>query len=282
MSKSPVALHTIYVKGCELRITARKVDFNDPPIYAELIVRTVKLWVYLATQIEQQVTVLPDSIAHKTAQQSVEEQVTLDETMSGWAFEEANENRVTVFDWNHKFELTIHSDTIPQQALDLYWAMHAARIELETLYPSNSNEKGSNSSATTPAGTNAPAAPAAPVEGVIKATRAPNKNRIDYADGQLVEFTVEKIVASSNQGSATFQFWTALGKQYATHTVFKQSKSGSINSDYEKIAPVIEKIGFSFDKLEQLGKWRLITKVAHVDKDGKILEYHNPVSLAPI
>ncbi len=283
MSKSPVAMHTVYAKGCELRVTARSVDIDlfSPEIYTDLIVRTVKLWVYLATQIEQGVKTLPEQIAHKSVEQSIIDMITLDETMQGATFQETGENRVTVFDWNHRFELTIHSDTIPQQALDLWWAMHDAKDELEKLYPSQSNEKAVNSNAAPPAGTSAPAAPAAPIAGVIKATRAPNKNRPEYADGQLVEFTVEKIVASSNQGSATFQFWTALGKQYATHTVFKQSKSGTINSDYEIIAPVIEKIGFSFDKLEQVGSWRLITKVAHVDKDGKKLEYHNPVSLTP-
>lgn len=278
MSKSPIAMHTIFVKGCELRITARQTDGHSAEIYTDLIVRTTKLWVYLATQIEQGVKILHEKIAWKTAEMSVVEQVVLDETMKNFAFEPSDENRVTVFDWNHRFELTLHSDSMPQITLDLWWAMHAAKAELETLYP-QSNEKASNSSAAPPNSANTAPAPAAPSDGIINATRAPNKNRPEYAEGQLVSFTIHKIVASSSQGSATFQFWSALGNQYPTVTVYKQGKSGKVNSDYEKIAPLVEKIGFSFDKLEQSGNWRLIVKAAHAEKDGKQVEYLNIVSL---
>lgn len=281
MSKSPVAMHTVYVKGCELRITARKVDDNNSDIYTELIVRTVKLWVYLATQIEQGIAALPGAIAHKSAEESVAAEIRLDETMGGFEFTDTGENRVTVFDWNHRVELTLHSDTEPQRALELYWGMSAAKEELEKLYPSQSNEKAVNSNAAPHSGTSTPTPPAAPVEGAISATRAPNPSRPDYAEGQLVSFTVTKIVASSNQGSPTFQLWSDLGKKYPTITIYKQSKSGEINSDYERIAPVIEKIGFSFDKLEQAGSWRLITKAWHGMRDGKPVEYLNPVSFAP-
>lgn len=282
MSKSPVALHTIFVKGCELRITARNIDHNlAPDMYTDLIVKTVKLWVYLATQIEQGVKHLPPAIASRSVEQAVAEEISSDETMQGWQFQAADENYVTVFDWNHRFELTIHSDTEPQAALDLWWAMNDAKMELEKLYPPQSNEKAVNSNATTPSGTSAPAAPAAPIEGVISATRAPNPNRPEYAEGQLVSFTVNKIVASSNNGSATFQLWTDLGKQYPTQTIYKLSPNGKVNTDYEKIAPIVDKIGFSFDKLEQAGNWRLITKAAHFEKEGKQREYLNVVSFAP-
>lgn len=278
MGKSPVAMHTIFVKGCELRITARQMDAHDPTIYTDLIVRTVKLWVYLATQIEQGIKKLPEQIAYKSAEMSVTEQANLDETMH-IEFPVYNENRVTVFDWNHRFELTLHSDTLPQIALDLWWAMHDAKEELAKLYPQQSNDKASNLSAGAAAPPSAPPVPAAPSDGVINATRAPNKNRPDYAHGQLISFTVHKIIASSNEGSATFQFWTALGNQYPTLTVYKQSKSGKLNSDYEKIAPLIEKMSFSFDKLQETGNWRLIVKADHVEKDGKTTEYLHAVSL---
>lgn len=281
MSKSPVALSTIYVKGCELRITARNVDLNImPDLYTDLIVKTVKLWVYLATQIEAGNKVLPPSIAKRTVEQAIAE-ISMDETMRGWQFDEADENRVTVFDWNHRFELTLHSNTEPQAALDLWWAMSDAKTELEKLYPSQSNEKAVNSNAAPQSGTNTPATSAAPIEGVINATRAPNPNRPEYAEGQLVSFTINKIVASSNNGSATFQLWSELGKQYPTQTIYKLSPNGKVNTDYEKIAPIVDKIGFSFDKLEQAGNWRLIVKAAHAEKEGKQREYLNVVSFAP-
>lgn len=126
-------------------------------------------------------------------------------------------------------------------------------------------------------------APQPAVEGAIVATRAPNSNRPDYVNGQLVSFTVTKIVVSSNKGSAVYQMWTPLGTQYPTLNVYKLKPDGNLKPDYEAIIPVLNTLNLSLDKPEANGTWRLVCKAAHApNKDGADREYLNVVSLTAI
>lgn len=130
---------------------------------------------------------------------------------------------------------------------------------------------------------NSAPAPHTAVEGAIVATRAPNSNRPDYANGQLVSFTVTKIVASSNKGSAVYQMWTPLGTQYPTLSIYKLKPDGNLKPDYEAIVPVLNTLNLSLDKPEAVGTWRLVCKAAHVpNKDGADREFLNVVSLTAI
>lgn len=268
----------------ELNITARNVDGFPSHIQTLMIVRTVNAWLYVARAIQNSLRELDEKFALRTVESSIEE----DQSDVVGEFVDYGEARVTVFDWNHQLDLTMHSHSLPQPTLDLYWAMHDAKTMLSDLFPlaSQTNQGGSPQSAATPQGANTPTpaqnAPNGFVEGAIVATRAPNPNRVDYADGQLVSFTVTKITASSNKGSATFQMWTALGTQYATVTVYKTDSKGQPKKDYELILPVLNTLGLSFEKPEAVGTWRLITKAHHYEKDGKDKEGHNVVSLTPI
>lgn len=134
----------------ELNISARKLDSNPSDVYAELIIRTVKLWLYIAKAIHNNITALPEEIAYRSVEQSIEEDSATDE--GSVSFDGFDENRVTVFDWNHKLEMTLHSNSLPQSVLDLYWAMHEAKSILDGLYPSasQSSHNSQNSSATPP------------------------------------------------------------------------------------------------------------------------------------
>jgi len=284
MTAVPATNHRRMINGYELNITARKLDSNEPPVYAELITRTVKLWLYLASEIQKETELLPEAIAYRSVEQSVDDDHLKIEGLNGFApFDAFGENRVTVFDWNHKLELTLHSNSLPQSVLDLYWAMQQAKETLNTLYPAPQTAQDAPNSSVAPNQASNPQAPAPNfTEGAIVATRAPNPNNPQYADGQLVSFTVTKIAASSNKGSATFQMWTALGSQYPTVTVYKLDSKGQPKRDYENIVPVLNTLNLSFEKPEAIGAWRMICKAAHAEKDGKTKEYLNVLSLTPL
>lgn len=268
--------------GHEINITARNIDrFDGTDIQTDLIVRTVKLWLYLAKQIQDGVKELPEQIAFKSAEESVEIAIHLDETMRDFKFFDAPETRVTV--WGYNINLTLHSNTIPQQALGIYWSTNSALMELDALYPKpqvpQSAQDAPNSSATAQQASNTPIAP---TSGVIMATRAPNRNTPIYSDGQLVGSIINKIVATANQGSATFQMWGPLGRDYAIHTLYRTDKSGNLKKDYQQVKPLLDGLGLSIEKPEATVNWMLVTRAAHVEKDGKKLEYHNLVSLTPV
>lgn len=266
----------------EVQATARMVDDQIPlDIYTDMIVKTTKLWLYLATQIQNGVKDLPEQIAFKSVEQSITETIALDETMQGFMFAPVPEARVTVFDWNHVLHLTLHSDDAPQYALGMYWAMHDAQLELAKTYPTpqtavNAPNPGSNA----PQGTNTPPAPANPSDGVIVATLGPSLKKPQYAHGQLVSYTVTQIDASSEHGSPTFKLTITVGKYPIT--IFKLDSKGQPKKEFELVAPVLNGLGLDFNKPSAKGTWRLVCKANHVDKDGTTLEYMNVVSLTPI
>lgn len=270
------------IRDYELNITARNVDGNPSSIYAELITKTVKLWLYLAVQIEAGVKTLPPEIAFTSVEGAIENEKAAEITTE-MQFDHFLETRVAVFDWNYRIELTLHSSSLPQPTLDLYWAMEEAKGEFAKLYPiPQTNQGGSPQSAGGQSATNTPPPPANPVEGVIVATRLPTPNSPQYADGQLVSFTITKIEAGADKGSATFKMWSSLGGKWATHTVYKLDTKGQPNKSYEIIIPVLNTIKLDFEHPEAQGSWNLVVKAAHVEKNGKTVEYLNTVSLTPI
>lgn len=134
MSKVPVANYRRTFRtdkgSYELNMTARKLDSMSPEVMSILIVKTVKLWLYIAKAIELEQRELPEVIAYKSAEMSMENETETE-------LQQFDETRFTVFDWNHKLELTLHSNSLPQPTLELWWAMEDAQKELETLYPIN-------------------------------------------------------------------------------------------------------------------------------------------------
>ena len=190
----------------------------------------------------------------------------------------------------------MNSSDIPQIAVNTWVANHKAidRIRQENSQSATQTAQEAVSAAAanqqvdkpaTPRGTTEmPNSPPVATEGAIVATRAPNSNRPDYANGQLVSFTVTKIVASSNKGSAVFQMWTPLGTQYPTISIYKLKPDGNLKPDYEAIVPVLNTLNLSLDKPEAVGTWRLVCRAAHVEdkKTQADREFLNVVSLTPI
>lgn len=272
-----------------LSVTTR--DGGDTPdMLSELTYRTIKAWLWIVSRLEQGETMLP--LTNEGDTRGSVEQGLHNEFIETDAFMfpslECGDARVTVWDTfksQSRISFHLNSDDIPQIAVNVWAANHKAIERILSEHPQNtpqSHQDAPNSSTASPQASTIPAAPTAPVDGVIVATRAPNPNQPSYADGQLVSYTITKIAASSNQGSATFQLWSPLGQKYPTHTVYKTSKKGENTKDYEAIIPVLNTTGLSFEKPEAIGTWRLVCKIAHGEKDGKPREYHNVVSLTAI
>ncbi len=279
MTVLPVATSKQHFGRHELSVTVRNLGDNKPVgDYVTIVQRTIKMWLYLAQCIESGTRTIPDT--HNIP-------IDADKDFVG------AETRCTVFNWSYtlpnQIGLTVHSDTFPQQALDVWFALFDTLVSFE-IAP-QTTPSASNSSAQAPTGSQAPATPknasnAQPaVEGAIVATRAPSKNR-QYADGQLLIFSINKVVMGTNKGSITYNLWGDLGKNFALKTVYKTKNGSDENSlDYIASKDAIVPLGLSVDagKIEAHGDWKLTTKVAH-GKNGKgeETEFFNVVSLVAV
>lgn len=260
----------------ELNITARYIDPIAVEIHTMLIVRTVKLYLYIAKAIQEGKRELSPEMKERSVEISIEDE--LQKTKSPYTFENYPETRLTIFDWNHVLDLTIHSSTLPQQALDLWWAMHDAKSELAPLYSQNGIKTPQNAPNSS-ADEKSAITPQQPANGVVRATRAPNPNAPQYADGQLVEFTIKRVVLGVHptSGSVIYSLWGDLGRKFALKTIYRTSAHSDEDSyDYAAIAPLLESLQLAIPgNVQAEGKWRLIMRAAH-DK-GK--EYMNVQSM---
>lgn len=285
-----------------LSVTTRD-NGDDPKHLEELTYRTIMTWVNIARRLEKENYVYEGGSVEAVYASELSQPHDNDGPKSeSFEFKETfGDSRVTVWSThrgasNPNFHL--NSDDIPQVAINVWRANQTgserAIIKLESLFPKtapnitqdtppvvNPPEWDAIPSANAP---QTPTTPNSPVNGAIVATRAPNPNRPDYANGQLVSFTVNKIVATSNKGSAVYQMWTALGTQYPTISVYKLKPNGEVKPDYEALLPVLNTLNLTLDKPEAVGTWRLICKASHVpskDNTGD-KEYLNVVSLQAI
>lgn len=282
-----------------LSVTTR--DCGDTPeMMEELTYRTIKAWLWISSKLEAGEYTLPltaegdmlGSVEQRLSNEFIDHDASMFPDVEGDA-------RVTVWDTfksTNRIGFHLNSSDIPQIAVNTWVANHKAidRIRQENSQSATQTAQEAVSAAAanqqvdkpaTPRGTTEmPNSPPVATEGAIVATRAPNSNRPDYANGQLVSFTVTKIVASSNKGSAVFQMWTPLGTQYPTISIYKLKPDGNLKPDYEAIVPVLNTLNLSLDKPEAVGTWRLVCRAAHVEdkKTQADREFLNVVSLTPI
>lgn len=287
-----------------LNVTTRD-NGEDTQLLEELTYRTIIMWVNIVRRLEKNTFIYEGESVEKMYAAEINKRMSADTDASKSApfeFSEpwgSNNSRVTVWSTyrgNDNPNFHLNSDDVPQAAIDV-WVANSNAVDravekLAALMPQ-----------TTPQAPQLPVTdeqaqfdalpsmqPATPkntppaTTGAIVATRAPNANRPEYTNGQLVSFTVNKIVATSNKGSAVYQMWTALGTQYPTISVYKLDTKGGIKPDFEAIVPVLNTLNLTLDKPEAIGTWRLICKAAHVpskDNTGD-REYLNVVSLTAI
>lgn len=215
----------------ELNTTARKVDSMTIVEYSALIIKTTKLWLYIAKAIENGQRELPETIAFKSAEMSTE-----DETKT--ELQQFGESRVTIFDWNHQLELTLHSNSLPQPTLEIWWAMNDAQKELETLYPRNpknasqSSSTGPNSSSMHPQATTIPKA-LENAQNTANSVFYTKKDAIaKLLPGSPFKWRVAQIEKHSKDGKdfyEFFEFWDGKAGQYSGSSVFTDNEI-AINS----------------------------------------------------
>lgn len=268
------------IKGYILSVTARDGG-DDPAVLEELTFRTINAWLYIVKLLLKQKYVLDDEIG------SVEERYCA-EMDSNRAVGQApislpdkwGDPRVTVWDLSKTIRFHLNSDDTPQVAIDTWVAQQRALARVKAEY--EDDESQSPPAPRNPFNPALPSTtPVAPQEGVIVATLAPTPNKPQYADGQLVQFTVNKIVAGTGQGTITYALWGPLGVKYPLMTIFKNKKGSDENSaNYIAAAETLVALGLSVDagRIEAVGNWRLLVKAAH--KDGR--EFTNVISLEAI
>lgn len=263
-----------------LSITTRD-NGDDPAILQDLTARTIGAWLWIVHNVlwADEPKAVPDGsvedryLAERNAQiNNPDEQIGL---IDSWG-----DPRVTIWDTYRsaqraQFRLT--SDDNMTVAVDVWRAQHnGVAAALQAFNPKQSTAPSAPRSA--PPGTNTPPAPPAAQGGVIVATRAPTPSRPQYADGQLVQFTVNKIVMGTNKGSVTYALWGALGVKYPLMTIYKTKSGSDENSlNYINAKDTLVALGLSVDagKIEATGTWTLLAKISH--DGGK--EYTHVVSL---
>jgi hypothetical protein len=289
------------VKDYNLSITTR--DFGDDPvIMEELTYATVKTWLWVVNHLEQEAYTLPttpDGDVLGSVEQILAARIT--DTDGPKTFPPTGgDARVTVWDTyrgNKRISFHLDSDDIPQVAVNLWVAQRHAleRIFNEFAAPQQQVQKAAQSSqdaqkngatdVSQPSTVDRPATPRGttempkPIDGTIIATRAPNPKEKTYQDGQLVEFSVNKIVLGTHptSGSVIYSLWGDLGKKYALKTVYVMASNGTDKSyDYQTAAQLLESLSLSIPgKVQAEGNWKLICKAANSgDK-----QYMNIVSL---
>jgi hypothetical protein len=262
------------INGYVLSVTSRDGG-DEPGVLEELTLRTIAAWLYIAAMLLKQKYVLDDDIGSVEQRYCAEHEMELPEK---WG-----DPRVTVWDTYRGNHINFHlnSDDVPQVAIDTWIAQQSAIARIKAEYPESAPQAPPARSAPQNS-TSAPIAPATPQAAVLVAQRAPTPNNPQYSDGQLVQFTVNKIVASTGQGTITYALWGAFPNlKYPLMTIFKNKKGSDENSvNYIAAKDTIVALGLSVDagKIEATGNWQLIVKASH--KDGK--EYTNVVSLIAI
>lgn len=286
-----------------LSITTRD-NGDSPEVMEELTFRTIKIWLWIASNLEQKVYKLPDNLGSVESRYAAEINKAAADTdgpkPEPFTFVETfGDARVTIWDTfksQSRIGFHLNSDDDLQVAVDTWLANHRAieRAFAELATPQQKVQNAQNPATTpsnqgatgnvlidTPATTKA-SNPAPAVEGAIVATRAPKSSEVQYSDGQFVSFTVTKIVASSNKGSPVYEMWTPLGSQWPTIKVYKLDTKGKEKPDYKAIVGILATLNLSLDKPEAMGTWRLIVKAAHVPGDNGDREFLNVVSIAAI
>lgn len=268
-----------------LSITTRD-NGDTPEIIEELTYRTIKMWLWIAGNLEQHVYKLSPNSGSVESRYAAELNAAYKDTdappKEPFVFNETfGDARVTVWDTyrgaKHP-QFHLNSDDDLQTAVNTWLAnQNAVQRAYNELAPpqqkvAESRQDGATNVSQPNFNTDKMATPKTPVNAIIVATRAPSPTTPQYADGQQVSFQINKIVAGSNKGSATYALWGSLGTKYPLVTVYKcKTNSTDLNPNYIKIAPTIEKLGLSLDKPEVSGNWFLVCHSAH--SNGK--EYMN-------
>lgn len=299
------------LKGYNLSITVRD-NGEDASIQEELAFRTIGAWLWIASRLEQNVYTIPDELrgsveSRYAAELNAAPKDTDAPPKPAFEFQETfGDSRVTIWDsyrGQKRINFHLNSDGDLQRAVDTWCATQNALdrafekwgdVESKVKNATQSNVAASNSSATPPVPMDTPATTKASnspqgsssenafVGGVIVATRAPKSSEVQYADGQLVSFTVTKIVASANKGSPVYEMWTPLGSQWPTIKVYKLDTKGKEKPDYKAIVGILAALNLSLDKPEAAGTWRMIVKAAHVPSENGDREFLNVQSLTAI
>lgn len=268
----------INIGAYRLNVTARLDQINRQYMTA-IVEKTVKLWLFVAKAISEnkRKAEWPDGVA-----------LTPEDIVKPNYFAPIDEPRCTVWgDCAANVGFTVHSYSNAQDALDVYWSRHDALTLFAISHPPQSPEtpKTPQNGANANVGAN-PAQSAPLQDGVISATRAPNPKSVEYADGQLVAFGVNKVAMGANKGSATYALWGSLGQKYPLTTIYKNKPNSDENSpNYIAIKDFIVGLGLSVDagKVEATGNWTLICKAVHVPQsDGTKKEYLNVMSMTAV
>lgn len=240
-----------------LSITARNVSGEPDTLQAALIVKTVSLWLYLRKLIDAGERTSP---LDKTPEMAVS-------AGNNITFETWNETRVTVFDWSNHYGLTVHSDTMAQNALDVYWGMQDALKQLREMHPADAPQ-APQTSAPSAAATSAPEAQESGVtrvSGKKEAKALANHTRFIMPIAQVA-------AVMSRDGKLTWElygFYGGKAGQYADMLVYEDNEIAIKSGLVGRLAEIVNKAGSA-----ATGNWIVSGSVGEKN-DKKSLYVHD-------
>jgi hypothetical protein len=294
-----IAVRDVKIGDYILSVTTR-ASGDDRPILEELTYRTVMTWYNIVTnRLEKENYFFEGGSVEDVYADDLNKNAKADTDapkQAPFEFKETfGDSRVTVWDTYRGAKhpcFHLNSDDSPQGAIATWRAnqigTERAVAKLEAAMPKTApkviqddhqqaQQQFDNLPSTNVSQTPQNANP--PVAGAIVATRAPNPTVQEYADGQLVEFKINKIVLGTHpSGSVIYSLWGDLGKRYALKTVYVMASNGTDKSyDYQTAAPVLESLALSIPgKVQAEGNWKLVCKATN----SGAKQYLNIVSLS--
>lgn len=279
------------INGFILSITTRRREGDSPRTLQDLTTNTLNAWLWMVNLLQKKEWDTAVDLPSVEEKYGTEKGINMEETFG--------EPRVTIWaTWRstNKFRFHLNSDDRLQNAVMVHAAQEAG-IEASIAawnkaHPSTSqqNDAPATPKNAPPPAPNTPTTPqnaananVAPVDGVLVATTWPDKKKVQYADGQLVSYTITKIKAAFFKGSPTYELYTNFGGNYPGFTVYKfKSGTQELTQTYESIVGVLATLGLTLEQPEAIGTWRVVIKANHSEKDGVVTEYKNVQSLTAL
>lgn len=257
----------IQIGEYRLNVTSRAASFAGTENMMPITRDTIKLWVFCAGKIQAGINA--NDLTDEVAGMIVEEK---------YGIPAADEPHCTV--WGDVFpgqSLTVHSTSILRVVFDLWYARESAIIAaIEALgLPTPPAQQPAPQNTPEPRhkaefGDLPPSAVPTPTEGVIDAQGFPSARNMQYANGQLVRFSIERIAVNTAGGKPVYELFMPGGK-YAAFKVYSDNEIAM-----HAIGETLRGLGLSFDKPEVTGNWQLVAKTANREKGGAPIQYFNP------
>lgn len=263
MTIYPASTGFVQVGAYRLNVTTRAAS-NDVEHLHDITFDTIRMWLFCTAKIKEGVEVVELA---EGAPATVENK---------YKVPRANEPFCTVWgDVEPGQSLTVHSSVDVQLVLDTWNARATGVAKALQAFPTVQQAVPQNTSESRQegAGMNLPPSTAPlPIEGIVNATRAPSARAMEYANGQMVRYAINRINAAVKGDTPVYELWTAHGSRYPSFVIYTDNER-----QMKAVGDFLNGLQLSFQKPAVEGDWSLIVQTSNAEKGGGPIQYYNPI-----